>query len=163
MVSSRHHRLGTVASPPTNFVEAKSDMSLFIHRDADTVYLLYVNDILLMVSSADLLQRTIAALQREFAMKDQAPLYHFLGVIVERRPYGLFLHQRQYTLDILEWIDMSDRKLCSTLVDTLAKLSDDDGAPVSDTTAYWSLTRALQYLTFTGPTGIPLHAHLAGA
>jgi hypothetical protein len=40
-----------------SFVEAKSDMSLFIYRPSDnTVYLLlYVDDIVIMASSADLL------------------------------------------------------------------------------------------------------------
>jgi hypothetical protein len=48
------------------FVEAQSDMSLFIYRRGDdTIYvLLYVDDIVLMASTADLLQRTIGALQR---------------------------------------------------------------------------------------------------
>jgi hypothetical protein len=70
------------------FVEAKSDTSLFIYRrDNDTVYLLlYVDDIVLTASNADLLQRTIVALQREFAMKDLGPLHHFLGITAERRP-----------------------------------------------------------------------------
>jgi hypothetical protein len=40
-------------------------------------------------------------------------------------------------------------KPCSTPVDTQAKLSDDDGPPVDDATAYRSLTDALQYLTFS--------------
>jgi hypothetical protein len=46
------------------FVEAKSDTSLFIYRHGDdTVYLLlYVDDIVLMASTADLLHRTIVAL-----------------------------------------------------------------------------------------------------
>ena len=35
-------------------------------------------------------------------MKDLGQLHHFLGVTVEPRPSGLLLHQRQYTLDILE-------------------------------------------------------------
>jgi hypothetical protein len=70
------------------FVEAKSDTSLFIYRRGDdTVYLLlYVDDIVLTTSTADLLQRTIVALQREFAMKDLGPLHHFLGITAERRP-----------------------------------------------------------------------------
>jgi hypothetical protein len=70
------------------FVEAKSDTSLFIYRHCgDTVYLLlYVDDIVLTASNADLLQRTIVALQREFAMKDLGPLYNFLGITAERRP-----------------------------------------------------------------------------
>jgi hypothetical protein len=58
------------------FVEAKSDTSLFIYRRGeDIIYLLYVDDIVLTTSIADLLQRTIIALQREFAMKDLGPLH----------------------------------------------------------------------------------------
>jgi hypothetical protein len=78
------------------FVEAKSDTPLFIYRHGDdTVFLLlYVDDIVLTASTVDLLQRTIVALQREFAMKDLGPLHHFLDITAERRPQGLFLHQR---------------------------------------------------------------------
>jgi hypothetical protein len=136
------------------FVEAKSDTSLFIYRRGeDLVYLLYVDDIVLTASTADLLQRTIIALQQEFAMKDLGPLHHFLSITTERRPQGLFLHQRQYVLDIMERAGMSDCKPCSTPVDTQAKLSEDDAPPppVADTTSYRSLTGALQYLTFSRP------------
>jgi hypothetical protein len=127
------------------FVKAKSDTSLFIYRRGDdTVYLLlYVGDIVLTASTADLLQRTIVALQREFAMKDLGPLHHFLGITAERRPQGVFLHQRQYAIDILERAGMSDYKPCSTPIDTQMKLSEDDGPPVTDATSYRSLTSAL--------------------
>jgi hypothetical protein len=78
------------------FIEAKSDTSLFIFRcGSDTVYLLlYVDDIILTVSSTELPRRTIFALQREFTMKDLGPLHHFLGITVECRLDGLFLHHR---------------------------------------------------------------------
>jgi hypothetical protein len=101
------------------FIEAKSDTSVFIfRRDLDTVYLLlYVDDIILTASSTELLRCTIFALQREFAMKDLRPLHHFLGITVERRPNGLFLHQRTYTLDILKRAIMADCKSCMTPVD----------------------------------------------
>jgi hypothetical protein len=58
-----------------SFVKAKSDTSLFIYRRGDdTVYLLlYVDNIVLTASTADLLQHTIVALQREFTMKDLGP------------------------------------------------------------------------------------------
>ena len=46
---------------------------------------------------------------------------------------------------------MTACKLCSTPVDTQAKLSADMGSPVADATAYRSLAGALQYLTFTRP------------
>jgi hypothetical protein len=46
---------------------------------------------------------------------------------------------------------MTDCNPCSTLVDTQGKLSEVEGPPVSDLTAYRSLAGALQYLTFTRP------------
>jgi hypothetical protein len=103
-------------------------------------------------------------------MKDLGPLHHFLGITTERRPQGLFLHQHQYTIDILERAGMSDCKPCSTPVDTQAKLSEEDGPPVADATSYRSQTGALQYLTFSRPdialrrpAGVPTYAHSAGA
>jgi hypothetical protein len=128
------------------FVDAKSDTSLFVYRcDADNTYLLlFVDDIVLTVSSLELLQQ-------QFAMKDLSTLHHFLDVSVEQQSDGLFLHQRQYAQDILESAGMSDCKFCSTLVNTQVKVSSDMGALVSDPTAYRSLARALQYLTFTRP------------
>jgi hypothetical protein len=84
-------------------------------------------------------------------MKDLGPLHHFLGITAERWPQGLFLHQRQYAIDILEQAGMFDFKPCSTLVNTQAKLSEDDGPPVAYAMSYQSLTGALQYLNFSRP------------
>jgi len=134
-------------------VEAKSDTSRFIyHHGAETAYLLlYVDDIVLTASNGSLLRRISASLQQEFAMKDLGALHHFLRVTVEPHLAGLLLHQRQYTLDILERARMTDYKPCSTPVDTQGKLSEAGGNPVTDPTAYRSLVGALQYLTFTQP------------
>ena len=79
---------------------------------------------MLMASFVDLLQRTIIALQREFAMKDLGHLHHFLGIAVECR------------LHVLKRTGMSDCKPFSTLVDSQAKISKDDGPPVINTTSY---------------------------
>jgi hypothetical protein len=89
----------------------------------------------------------IIALQWEFMMKDLWPLHHFLGITLERRPQGLFHHQRQYAINILESAVMSDCKPCSMLVNNQANLSEDDG-PRSPTLRP---TGALQYLTFNRP------------
>jgi hypothetical protein len=134
------------------FVEAKSDTSLFIlRRGLDTTYLLlYVDDIVLTASSPELLHRIISCLQQEFAMKDLGALHHFLGITVERRPQGLFLHQRQYTVDILERAGMADCKPCATPMYTQGKLSA-VGPPVVDPTGYRSIAGALQYPIFTRP------------
>jgi len=102
------------------FAEARSDTSLFIyHQGSDVAYLLlYVDDIVLTASSSALLQQTISALQREFAMKDLGQLHHLLGITVEQRPDNIFLQQWLYILDILERAGMTDCKPCSTPVDT---------------------------------------------
>ena len=84
-------------------------------------------------------------------MKDLGVLHHFLGITVEPRPFGLFLHQRQYVLDILERARMTDCNPCSTPVDTQAKRSAAEGTPVADPTTYRSLAGALQYLQLTRP------------
>jgi hypothetical protein len=123
------------------FVEAKPDTSLFIfHRGADTIYLLlYVDDIILTASSTTLLRRTISALQWEFTIKDLGPLHHFLGITVERRPDGMFLHQRTYMLDIIKCATMADCKPCTTPIDLQAKLAVDSRPPVQDVSQFWSI------------------------
>jgi hypothetical protein len=127
------------------FIEAKSDTSLFIfRRGSDTIYLLlYVNVIILTASNTELLHRTISTLQREFTMKDLGPLHHFLGITIERRSNGLFLHQRTYTLDILKRAVIADCKPCMTPVDLQMKLADDSGPPVADVSQFQSIDRAL--------------------
>jgi hypothetical protein len=114
------------------FIEAKLNTSLFIFRRGSyMVYpLLYVDDIILITSSTELLHRTIFALQRKFTMKDLDPLHHFLGITVKHRPDGLFLHQRTYTLDILKRAVMTDCKPCTTPVDLQVKLAGDSGSPL---------------------------------
>jgi hypothetical protein len=84
-------------------------------------------------------------------MKDLRPLHHFLDITVERRPDGLFLHQRTYMLDILKRAVMVDCKPCTTPVDLQAKLVGDSGPPVEDASQFRSIAGALQYLTFTRP------------
>jgi hypothetical protein len=123
------------------FIEAKSDTSLFIFRHgSDTVYLLlYIDDIILTASSTELLCRTISALQQEFAMKDIEPLHHFLGITVERRLDGLFLHQHTYTLDILKRAVMANYKPCTIPIDLQVKLTGDSGPSVEDVSQFWSI------------------------
>jgi hypothetical protein len=80
---------------------------------------------------------------------DLGPLHHFLGITVERRPDGMFLHQRTYTLDIIKRVAMAGCKLCTTLVDLRVKLIADFRPPVQDASQFQSIAGALQYLAFT--------------
>jgi len=118
----------------------------------DIAYVLvYVDDIILTVSSTTLLQHVVDQLRSAFAIKDLGALRFSLGVQVCRDDRGFFLSQAQYTKDILERAGMANCKLASTLVDTKSKLSMHDGEPATDGTFYRSITGALQYLTLTRP------------
>ncbi|XP_066319578.1 uncharacterized mitochondrial protein AtMg00810-like [Miscanthus floridulus] len=135
------------------FTATSSDSSLFVFKDgAALAYLLvYVDDIILTGSSATLLQQIVAALCKEFAIKDLGALKFFLGVQVRRDSRGFFLTQSQYTEDILERAGMSNCKPATTPVDDKQKLSVHDGDPEMDATFYRSITGALQYLTLSRP------------
>jgi hypothetical protein len=98
-------------------------------------------------------------------MKDLGSLHHFLGITIESRSNGLFLHQRTYTMGILKRAAMADYKPCMTSVDLQTKLVVDSGPPVQDASQFLSIIGALQYLMFTQPSiayivrQICLHMH----
>uniref|UniRef100_A0A0A9B536 Reverse transcriptase Ty1/copia-type domain-containing protein n=1 Tax=Arundo donax TaxID=35708 RepID=A0A0A9B536_ARUDO len=113
--------------------------------------LLYVDDIILTASSPVFLQRIIDRLHSEFAMTDLGDLHHFLNISVERSSAGIFLSQRQYAIELLQRAGMAECHSTSTPVDTHAKISATDGAPVADPSTYRSIAGALQYITLTRP------------
>ncbi|VFQ62008.1 unnamed protein product [Cuscuta campestris] len=89
-----------------------------------------------------LLQSLIQKLKAEFAMTDMGDLHFFLGINVHRTAQGLFLHQTQFTHEILERAGMVSCRPISTPVDTKAKLSSSSGTALSDPSLY--RTQALE-------------------
>ncbi|GJY89938.1 ribonuclease H-like domain-containing protein [Tanacetum coccineum] len=80
-----------------------------------------------------------------------ATIYTVLSLDVSHRnSTGLFLSQSKYALQLLERTHIVHCNPSGTPVDTESKLGP-EGVPVQDTTLYRSLTRGLQYLTFTRP------------
>nr|GEZ44406.1 ribonuclease H-like domain-containing protein [Tanacetum cinerariifolium] len=109
------------------------------YHDYDTAYfLLYVDDIVLMASSSNLLHRIISSLHKKFAMTDLGSLNYFLGISVTRDSLGMFLSQTKYAVEILERAGMVNCNPSRTHVDTESKLGT-TGDVVSDLTLYQSL------------------------
>nr|GEV94501.1 hypothetical protein [Tanacetum cinerariifolium] len=137
--------------PPGFRDSAHPDYICLLQQRTDTAYLLfYVDDIVLTASSKILLQRIIASLHQEFSMTDLGSLNYFLGIFVTCDSSGMFLSQRKYASEILEWAHMGGCNSNWTPVDTEYKLGD-DGDRISNPKLYRSLTGSLQYLTFTRP------------
>ena len=84
-----HARLSSVLGS-LGFSPSTADTSLFILQRPDvTVYLLvYVDDIIVISSTAAAIPRLITALRADFAMKDLGVLHYFLGIEVDSSSSG---------------------------------------------------------------------------
>jgi hypothetical protein len=135
------------------FHATRSDSSLFGYKHgADVAYLLlYIDDIILTVSTLVFLHCVVDGLKGTFAMKDLGPLHYFLGIQVQRDRHGFHLHQASYDADVLDHTGMMNYKLASTPVDTKPKAYAAAGTPATDVVFYHSIIGALQYLTLTIP------------
>jgi hypothetical protein len=63
--------------------------------------LVYVDDIIVVSSSASDVSDLLGALQNDFALKDLGSLHYFLGIEVQHVDDGRRLSQKKYTLDSL--------------------------------------------------------------
>lgn len=136
------------------FRPSRADASLFVYEQGGvTIYMLInVDDIILSSSSPRAAQYLIAALRREFAVKDLGDLHYFLGIEVVRSRDTITLKQAKYASDLLTKEGMMSCKHVSTPMCTSEKLCRDEGAKLSEeTTRYRSVVGALQYLTLTRP------------
>ncbi|GJX42241.1 retrovirus-related pol polyprotein from transposon TNT 1-94 [Tanacetum coccineum] len=83
-------------------------------------------------------EQIIASLHQEFFMTDLDSLNYFMGISATRDSSKMFLSQRKYATEILEWAHMVNCNPSRTPANTESKLADDD-EPISDSTLYRSL------------------------
>jgi histone deacetylase 1/2 len=150
-----HARLSTVLGS-LGFHASTADTSLFILcRPGLTMFLLvYVDDIIVVSSSASTTARLIREMRAEFAVKDLGSLHYFLGIEVGRQSCGgLLLSQRKYAMDLLQRAGMLKCTPATTPMTVVDKLSANEGPLLSDddATRYRSVVGGLQYLTLTRP------------
>ncbi|XP_073367905.1 uncharacterized protein [Aegilops tauschii subsp. strangulata] len=123
-------------------------------RPEVTMYILvYVDDIILVSSSASATDRLVSSLGDEFAVKDLGRLHYFLGLEVLHSDGGLTLTQKKYSQDLLRRAGMLQCKSATTpmsATDKLTALAGDLLAP-EDATEYRSIVGGLQYLLITRP------------
>jgi hypothetical protein len=113
--------------------------------------LLYIDNIILMASTLEILHCVVDGLKGTFAMKDLGPVHYFLGIQVRHDWHGFHLQQASYTADVLDRVGKMNCKPASTPVDTKPKASTAAGTPAKDVAFYRSIISALQYLMLTRP------------
>jgi hypothetical protein len=74
-----------------------------------------------------------------------------LGLQIDYKKAGFFVHQHKYLTDLLHKFNMTDCKAASTPIATTPVLTTTTTDLLSDPTPYRSLVGALQYATFTRP------------
>jgi histone deacetylase 1/2 len=137
------------------FVPSKADTSLFYYNGGgySVFVLVYVDDIIVASSSSGAVDALLADLNQEFALKDLGNLHLFLGIQVERDKDGLLMSQEGYACDVLKRSGMDNSKPMDTPMSSIEKLSlySRNILGLEDSTRYWSIFGALQYLTLTRP------------
>lgn len=129
-----------------------ADPILFIIRSnySSLILLLYIDDILLLVSTIELVTTFIQLLSSEFAMKDLGSVHHFLSIEISQTHDGLHLSQFYYALIILERSNMVDCKPMSSLLEAKTKITSHNTS-LEDPSYFRGLVGTLRYLTLTHP------------
>jgi hypothetical protein len=135
------------------FTASQANPSLFIYKHGSTVLylLLYVDDIIITGNLPTAVTELITNLASVFELKDLGPLKYFLGLQIDYKSSGFFVHQSKYALDVLSRHNMTTCKPCTSPFVSCSKVSSDVVEFLLDPTPYRSLVGALQYLTFTRP------------
>jgi hypothetical protein len=91
------------------FSASVADASLFVfHHGSTTVYLLlYVDDIIITGNNPTVISDIITQLSIAFELKDLGPLRYLLGLQIEYKKVGLFVHQHKYITDLLTKFHMT--------------------------------------------------------
>jgi histone deacetylase 1/2 len=141
-----HARLGSVLRTH-GFVPSIADTSLFLfQRPQLTMYLLvYIDDIIIIISSKYATAHLVTALVADFVVKDLGKLYYFLGLEVTHCDDGLTITQQKYSMELLHHSGMLECKMASTHMSATDRLSALVGDLLSsdDATEYRSLIGGL--------------------
>jgi hypothetical protein len=82
-------------------------------------------------------------------MSMMGELQFFLGLQIKQSKEGTFVHQAQYTNDIVRKFKMEDFKAMATLMSTTTALDADEEGEHVDQKEYRSIIGSLLYLTAT--------------
>ncbi|KAL2247811.1 UNVERIFIED_CONTAM: Retrovirus-related Pol polyprotein from transposon RE2 [Sesamum indicum] len=113
--------------------------------------LVYVDDVLLMAPSLDLISQVKVYLYGLFSIKDLGCARYFLGLQIARSAAGTSITQSKYIHDIIRDYGLQSAKPVATPLPSGIKLHSTSGAPLADPERYRRLVGRLLYLCFTRP------------
>nr|GEZ47090.1 retrovirus-related Pol polyprotein from transposon TNT 1-94 [Tanacetum cinerariifolium] len=136
-----------------HFFKGIIDPTLFIRRFNNDILVVqvYVDDIIFGSTHPTYIQLFSDLMKIRFEMSMMGEMTFFLGLQVNQSPYGIFINQSKYVLEVLEKYGMESCDPIGTPMEIKDKLDlDQNGTPV-DATEYRSMIDALMYLTSSRP------------
>ena len=133
------------------FRRSKADLCLYTKRDPRglTIIIVFVDDIIVMASSIDLVEEFKAHIKTEFQIKDNGLLTYFLGIEFKFTDSTVQMSQELYCQSILDRFNMSNcfpqNTPCVSNIFHLLKEHRYD-RPMSDPTLFRELVGSLLYL-----------------
>jgi uncharacterized protein YjfI (DUF2170 family) len=133
------------------YVMGSVDKTLFtLNYDTDFLLVqIYVDDIIFGGSSHTLVSRFQEMMENEFQMSMMGELTFFLGIQVKQMKQGTFVHQANYTNDLMKKFNKAELKSVSTPMSSTALLGLDEDGDAVDQREYMSMIGSLLYLTAT--------------
>lgn len=136
------------------FQRSETEHTLYkrIENNGDIlVVCIYVDDILCLSSSLDLVTQFKLEMQQNFDMTDLGLLSYFLGMEVMQDKHGVFVTQKRYAQELLKKFNMLQCKAAPTPMCTSDKLQAVDCSGDAEIGRYRSLVGQLIYLTHSRP------------
>ena len=131
------------------FKRGQADRTLFVKRDEKSLLVaqVYVDDIVFKSKIDHQAHEFSEEMKMEFEMSMVGKLDYFLGLQVKQREDGIFISEEKYAKNLVKRFGLDSKKLTSTLISSLAKLSCDAASVEVDPTLYRSMIGSLLYLT----------------
>nr|GEW97587.1 uncharacterized mitochondrial protein AtMg00810-like [Tanacetum cinerariifolium] len=132
-----------------HFFKGTIDLTLFIRRINDNIIVVqvYVDDIIFGSTHPRYAQLFSDLMKSRFEMSMMGEMTFFLGLQVNQSPYGIFINQSKYVLEILKKYGMESCDPVGTPMEIKDKLDQDHNGTLVDATKYHSMIGALMYLT----------------
>ncbi|XP_039143969.1 uncharacterized mitochondrial protein AtMg00810-like [Dioscorea cayenensis subsp. rotundata] len=112
---------------------------------------LYMDDIIYMGSSDEMLREFKQTMMKTFEMSDLGLIKYFLGLEVKQSKGSLFLSHKRYAEDLLSKAAMLHCKPISTPMNSNEKLQSQDSSGYTNPSKYRMLVGRLLYLTHSRP------------
>nr|GEW23783.1 hypothetical protein [Tanacetum cinerariifolium] len=129
------------------------DKTLFLKKNSRDIILVqvYVDDTIFGSTKKAWCDEFEALMKGEFQMSAMGELTFFIGLQVQQRPDGIFIHQHKYVQEILNKFDLGSVRMATTSYEaTKPKSKNKSDSPVN-VHLYKSMIGLLMYLTTSRP------------